>query len=937
MDQNDHAHSGLPEQSPRDPHHPPTPSGSPSQHYAPSSTIPLVPPPAHETLADGTASAPAGVDQPPPPYSADDLPSLPQTSPRNPRRVRVDDEEDEDDQRQTNRQRMHSPPQDSHHPSNDHHFHPDMHIHAQQHREQQHQHQLPQPGAQHAQRPPLPFNRISFTVDILPTFGAAPGAAAPHPPPPAPAGNPQQPAAGRAAPPPVFFELRFPFPPPAQAADGAQGQAAPHVHQTAQQDFANAFLQAIQMGGMPWGPFPGFAEEPEDPDRAKRLLSGLEQVPEGLVKRMERVGSMEGEQVVCAICFDSLVKSDDAESVEDKMEVEAESSPSPSSPSGSEQDVSEEEKKADEELDGKIVVLPCAHVFHASCLRPWFTRPHRTTCPTCRFDIDPDSLTYAPPTRRSRPRQPAAPQAGQAPANPQPQAQPQVGEPAAAPSTPDAANAAHPLPQPGAGTVPRLNLDGHDMPYILFDVSMLLPVHHPPRTPGQNGAQPGQPGQMQHPPMFGPPPPPMATLESQAGALRMARQQLEQLMSGLPVQLPPADGHANGNNQARPQPAAQPEAQPQAQPPQQPRAGQAGSRPFWQPFAHGLAPIGVHHGTAPQTNAGASGNGTGLGSIFANIFSRARGGQQQTGANTQQQPQPPQAAPAPAPQPQPQPQPQAAPAPAAQPPQQAHHHDHQPLPSFEEFMHLVGLGPQAQAQHGQPGQPQPPAAAAGTVPQQPPAAAAGALPQQLPHPHAQGHAHPHDGPFMDGVRDLATSVLEQLFPTGMFVPLPPRPANNGAAHPPPPPPGPIPFHIPSQPRAPQPTQKRKWTPPPAPGPTLRERVERKERELKLRCADVSCGLGPSDEDPLPVVDPRTIRQVALRPAKGQTDGRERVCEHTFHPACLVSAERVAGWSGADQKREVEDGEEEVQVSCPICRAVGVISREDWDEGACALA
>jgi len=118
---------------------------------------------------------------------------------------------------------------------------------------------------------------------------------------------------------------------------------------------------------------------------------------------------------------------------------------------------------------------------------------------------------------------------------------------------------------------------------------------------------------------------------------------------------------------------------------------------------------------------------------------------------------------------------------------------------------------------------------------------------------------------------------------------------------------------------------------------LRERVERKERELGLRCSDISCGLGPSDEDPLPVIDPRTIRQVVIRPLKGQEQGRDSVCEHIFHPACLVSAERVAGWSGADQKREVEDGEEEVQVSCPVCRAVGVISREDWDEGACALA
>ncbi|KIP01308.1 hypothetical protein PHLGIDRAFT_39147, partial [Phlebiopsis gigantea 11061_1 CR5-6] len=132
------------------------------------------------------------------------------------------------------------------------------------------------------------------------------------------------------------------------------------------------------------------------------------------------------------------------------------------------------------------------------------------------------------------------------------------------------------------------------------------------------------------------------------------------------------------------------------------------------------------------------------------------------------------------------------------------------------------------------------------------------------------------------------------------------------------------------PRAQPRPEKRRWTPPVGTGPTLRERVERKERELGLRCADISCGLGPSDDDPTPVVDARQVRQIALRPAAGQGEGR--VCEHTFHAACLVSAERVAGWSGADAKREVAEGEEEVQVSCPVCRAVGCISREDWDEG-----
>lgn len=83
---------------------------------------------------------------------------------------------------------------------------------------------------------------------------------------------------------------------------------------------------------------------------------------------------------------------------------------------------------------------------------------------------------------------------------------------------------------------------------------------------------------------------------------------------------------------------------------------------------------------------------------------------------------------------------------------------------------------------------------------------------------------------------------------------------------------------------------------------------------------------------MPVIDARMVRQIEIHPA-GKQEGA--VCEHTFHTACLVSAERVAGWGGEDKKEEKEG--DAVEVSCPLCRAVGCISRTDWDEGACALA
>jgi len=148
--------------------------------------------------------------------------------------------------------------------------------------------------------------------------------------------------------------------------------------------------------------------------------------------------------------------------------------------------------------------------------------------------------------------------------------------------------------------------------------------------------------------------------------------------------------------------------------------------------------------------------------------------------------------------------------------------------------------------------------------------------------------------------------------------------------------------------------KPQWSLPPPPGLTLRERVEKRERELGLRCSDVSCGLGPTDEDPEPVGDVRNVGKIGVsvsRKVDGDGKGKERetvnteaggekhVCDHRFHPACLVSAERVAGWGDSmDVKEERESGEdEEVEVSCPVCRAVGSISRTEWDEGARSLA
>ncbi|KAG6854279.1 hypothetical protein C0991_008526 [Blastosporella zonata] len=143
-------------------------------------------------------------------------------------------------------------------------------------------------------------------------------------------------------------------------------------------------------------------------------------------------------------------------------------------------------------------------------------------------------------------------------------------------------------------------------------------------------------------------------------------------------------------------------------------------------------------------------------------------------------------------------------------------------------------------------------------------------------------------------------------------------------------------------------EKKAWTLPPAPGPTLRQRIERREREAGLRCYDVSCGLGPSDEDPFATLTDATRRQLSIRAPRSRV-GKEaeaeeldedekggelgkNVCPHTFHPACLVSASRLA-LMGEDAT--VADGE--VEVACSVCRGVGNVAEGDWDEGVQALA
>ncbi|KAG6919214.1 hypothetical protein DXG01_008008 [Tephrocybe rancida] len=155
-----------------------------------------------------------------------------------------------------------------------------------------------------------------------------------------------------------------------------------------------------------------------------------------------------------------------------------------------------------------------------------------------------------------------------------------------------------------------------------------------------------------------------------------------------------------------------------------------------------------------------------------------------------------------------------------------------------------------------------------------------------------------------------------------------------------------PVASPYYPAAPPPREKKAWTLPPAPGPTLRQRIERREREAGLRCFDISCGVGPSDEDPFARLTEAAKRQLNIRALRNKERGAgtghehelgdgqegENVCPHTFHPSCLVSAARVALMG---EEAEVVDGD--IEIACSVCRGVGSVKKGDWDEGVQALA
>ncbi|KAG1818765.1 uncharacterized protein BJ212DRAFT_1347601 [Suillus subaureus] len=494
----------------------------------------------------------------------------------------------------------------------------------------------------------------------------------------------------------------------------------------------------------------------------RKLIAGLEAVPVGLVKRLERVGDSD------------LLSS------------------SQSSNSPLESSVPEEPK---------IISLPCAHVFHESCLLPWFTRAKQATCPTCRTTSSP--LPYQPfnfGAPRSAPQaNGAAPAAQAAPAPASGAAQPvpasTAEQPAAAPPP------AGPTAFEAAALSQRLSLQANQVPPNFFN--------------------PGQPGQ--------------------GFTYRTA---YPQAWSHCTY---PAVSRGNAFQDFF-------------------RRAGAGPMPRLQ-F--------LEHITVPSAGRKAGDFMTiGLDLIFNESL------------------------PADMPLPQQQPHTQGQSQPQGEPESQQ-----QPQPQD---------GVQEQQQNQPPGQRQGRAPPVGEVPQE---FEFQNFINNLIQNATRTSSHPNVQQRTRCTRGAASACTGQEPPAdeAQVPPINAPPPHPGGASLPIPPFN-FPHTHPIRPTRPMPPRRERKTWMLLPHP-------QKEREAGLRCYDPSCGIGPSDEDPVPEILAESMKQLSIHPLLHPGEGS--LCAHTFHPACLVSAERVAGW-GAEDKTE------------PHVEVVVPSMPEEWEEGVLAL-
>lgn len=131
-----------------------------------------------------------------------------------------------------------------------------------------------------------------------------------------------------------------------------------------------------------------------DIERAERLVAGLEIVSDELVRRYEKLRAGEGDATEgCAICRDNYLAHYESNHADFYMKFSLSNYPDFPTYSEREQNITQFKLLPFHPSPYQVLVFPCPgrHLFHVQCLEQWLAR--KTTCPSCRYDIDPHSLT----------------------------------------------------------------------------------------------------------------------------------------------------------------------------------------------------------------------------------------------------------------------------------------------------------------------------------------------------------------------------------------------------------------------------------------------------------------------------------------------------------------------------------------------------------------